>query len=91
MCLALLGVALGLDHHQGDAKPIELPLRHPTLNGLSYLRFRSTAKEADALGLLVENVRVTITDSVAPECSPEQQAVHERRYVEQVVPTWSAQ
>ena len=74
-----------------NAPPVELPLRHPTLNGLSYLRFRSTAKEADALGLLVENVRVTITDSVAPECSPEQQAVHERRYVEQVVPTWSAQ
>jgi len=72
-----------------DAKPVELPLRHPTLNGLSYIRFRSTAKETDPLGLLVENVKVTITKASAPGCSPQEQESHERRYVEQVVPNWT--
>ena len=72
----------------GDAKPVELPLRHPTLNGLSYVRFRSTAKETDPLGFLVEKVKVTIANSSAPGCSPQEQDSHERRYVEQVVPSW---
>jgi hypothetical protein len=75
----------------GDAKPIELPMRHPTLNGLSYVRFRSTAKETDPLGLLVEKVKVAITNSSAPGCSPQEQAANERRYVEHVVPTWNDQ
>ena len=73
----------------GNAKPIKLPLRHPTLNGLSYLRFRSIAKETDPHGLLVDEVKVTITNPSAPACSPPEQAAHERRYVEQVVPTWN--
>jgi len=72
----------------GDARPIELPLRHPTLNGLSYVRFRSTAKESDPHGLLVEKVQVTITNPFAPACSPQDQAAHELRYVERVVPSW---
>ncbi len=67
---------------------IELPMRHPTLNGLSYVRFRSTAKETDPLGLLVEKVNVTITESAAPASSARKQKLHEQRYVKQVVPTW---
>lgn len=72
----------------GDQKPIELPLRHPTLNGLSYIRFRSTAKETDPLGLLVEKVDVNITDPTAPACSAQEQREHEQRYRKQVVPSW---
>ena len=72
----------------GDAEPVELPLRHPTLNGLSYLRFRSTAKESDPHGLLIDRVEATITDPFAPRCTSEEQAAHERRYIEQVVSTW---
>ncbi|WP_417388591.1 sialidase family protein [Gimesia sp.] len=72
----------------GDSKPVELPLRHPTLNGLSYIRLRSTAEETDLQGLLVEQVEVTITDPFAPACSVREQKDHEQRYVKQVVPGW---
>lgn len=66
----------------------ELPLRHRTLNGLSYLRFRSTAKGEDPEGLLVERVQVSIEDPFAPACDAAQQRAHEQRYVEQLVPGW---
>lgn len=72
----------------GGQKPFELPLRHQTLNGLSYVRFRSTAKETDPHGLLVEQVTVTITDPFAPACSAQEQQAHEQRYVKEVVPSW---
>ncbi|WP_417391647.1 sialidase family protein [Gimesia sp.] len=72
----------------GERKPIELPLRHPTLNGLSYIRFRSTAKDTDPLGLLVEKVNVSITDPSAPACSAREQLAHEQRYRKQVVSRW---
>lgn len=65
-----------------------LPLRHPTLNGLSYVRFRSTATESDPNGLLVEKVSVSIADPYAPACSAEDQRAHEKRYVDRVVPHW---
>ncbi|KAA0131519.1 exo-alpha-sialidase [Gimesia chilikensis] len=74
-----------------DRKPIELPLRHPTLNGLSYVRFRSTAEQPDLEGLLVEQVEVTVTDPIAPACSVQEQMAHEQRYVKQVVPGWDQQ
>jgi len=72
----------------GNRNPIELPLRHPTLNGLSYVRFRSTAKETDLQGLLVEKVDVTITEPSAPACSAQELKAHEQRYLKQVVPSW---
>ncbi|HCO24014.1 MAG: hypothetical protein CME31_02740 [Gimesia sp.] len=71
-----------------DQQPVELRVRHPTLNGLSYVRFRSTAKETDPRGLLVEQVTVKITDPFAPACSAQEQRAHEQRYVKQVVPSW---
>lgn len=74
-----------------DRKPIELPLRHPTLNGLSYVRFRSTAEQTDLDGLLVEQVEVTVTDPFAPACSVQEKMAHEQRYVKQVVPGWDQQ
>ena len=74
--------------HLDDRQPIKLPVQHQTLNGLSYIRFRSTAKKTDPLGLLVEQVNVTISDPFAPACSPEELASHERRYVKQVIPRW---
>ncbi|QDT93648.1 sialidase family protein [Gimesia algae] len=72
-------------------KPIELPLWHPTLNGLSYIRFRATAKETDPLGLLVEKVKVTITAPAAPACSAQELKSHEQRYMKQVVSRWKDQ
>ena len=72
----------------GDQQPVELPVRHPTINGLSYVRFRSTAKEMDPSGLLVEQVTVKITDPFAPACSAQEQRAHEQRYVKEVVPNW---
>lgn len=71
-----------------DQQPVELPVRHPTINGLSYVRFRSTAKEMDPSGLLVEQVTVKITDPFAPACSAQEQRAHEQRYVKEVVPNW---
>ncbi|MEZ6127722.1 MAG: sialidase family protein [Planctomycetaceae bacterium] len=74
-----------------DGVPIgTLPLQHPTLNGLSYLRFRSAATEIDAAGFLVDSVDVTITNPAAPPCSGPDKAAQERHYVQHVVPTWSA-
>ncbi|MCA9174044.1 MAG: exo-alpha-sialidase [Planctomycetales bacterium] len=73
-----------------DGRPAgQLPLRHPTLNGISYLRLRSAAREPDSAGFLVRRVDVSIEDPTAPACSAEEQAAHERRYIERVVPTWS--
>lgn len=72
----------------GDQQPVELPVRHPTLNGLSYVRFRSTAKEMDPSGILVEQVTVKITDPFAPACSAQEQRANEQRYVKEVVPSW---
>jgi hypothetical protein len=66
-----------------------LPLPHPTLNGLSYVRFRSAASEVDPAGILIDSVEVKIDDSYAPAVTPDQQAEHERRYVETVVSTWN--
>jgi hypothetical protein len=65
-----------------------LPLRHPTLNGLSYVRFRSAADQFDPAGLLIDSVVVEIDAPYAPAVTPQQQAQHERRYVETVVSEW---
>lgn len=65
------------------------PVRHPTLNGISYVRFRSSATTPDTAGLLVDSVRVQCMDPEAPECSDMQRQQHELRYVQRVVPTWS--
>lgn len=74
---------------QVDGQPAGmLPLRHSTLNGLSYIRFRSAASEVDPAGLLIDSVEVDIADPYAPAVTPRQQADHERRYVETVVSTW---
>lgn len=67
-----------------------LPLRHETLNGLSYLRFRSTATSRDEAGFLVESVEVKVEDAYAPEVTAEQMAAQEKRYVEQIVPRWKS-
>ena len=66
----------------------EIAWQHPTLNGLSYVRFRSTAKEPDPGGLLVEKVAVSVVDPFAPPVSAEAQRTHERRYVDGIVPRW---
>lgn len=49
-----------------------LPLRHETLNGLSYLRLRSTATSVDTEGYYIESVAVDIDDNAAPAVSQKQ-------------------
>ncbi len=66
-----------------------LKLRNKTLNGVSYVRFRSAAETIDKAGFLVDRVEVSIDDPYARECSPQQQIEQEQRYVRNVVPLWS--
>jgi hypothetical protein len=66
----------------------DVPLRHKTLNGISYVRFRSAATRIDTAGFLVDRVAVSIEDPDAPVWSAQDQLEHERRYIENVVPRW---
>lgn len=51
---------------------LTLPLRHQTLNGLSYLRLRSMATTTDAAGYYVESVDVDIDDNTAPPATTQE-------------------
>ncbi|APZ95285.1 sialidase family protein [Fuerstiella marisgermanici] len=66
-----------------------LPLNNATLNGISYVRFRSSATSLDAAGFLVDSVKVQIDTPHAPECSTQDRIQQEQRYVQRVVPTWA--
>ncbi|MAG93493.1 MAG: hypothetical protein CMJ48_07065, partial [Planctomycetaceae bacterium] len=66
-----------------------LELRNKTLNGISYVRFRSAAETIDTAGFLVDRAEVSIDDPYAPPCTPQQQAKQEQRYVRNVAPLWS--
>jgi hypothetical protein len=73
-----------VNHHPaGELKPL-----HPTLNGLSYVRFRSTAKTIDHAGFLVDSVKVSIEDPCTPATTPKAQAEQEQHYIKTVVPRW---
>ena len=48
---------------------VTLPLNNQTLNGLSYLRLRSTSPEPDLSGYFIESVFVDIDDNIAKEVS----------------------
>ena len=48
---------------------LKLPLNNETLNGLSYLRLRSTAPGVDKAGYFIESVVVDIDDNIAPSVS----------------------
>lgn len=67
-----------------------LPLLNRTLNGVSYLRFRSMAKTIDLDGFLVDDAQVTIHNAYAPLVQPIDLSEHEKRYVDKVVPFWKA-
>jgi hypothetical protein len=58
-----------------------LPLANETGNGLCYLRLRSSAKDIDAEGIIVESVRVMIDDPVAPPRTVEQNQEIEAAYI----------
>jgi len=68
-----------------------LDLGQQTLNGVSYVRFRSAAETLDPAGFLVDSVNVSIDDPYAPQCGPKDQLKQEKRYVENVVPHWSVE
>ena len=59
-----------------------------TLNGISYIRFRSAARQIDKAGFLVDSVTIAIEDPYAPRCSETDKIQHERLYIEKVVPNW---
>jgi len=66
----------------GDRRLATLPIRTPTLNGISYLRIHSNAAGRDPHGILVRRVAVTITDPVAPAVTPDEKAAWHRQYLE---------
>ncbi len=72
-----------------DGQPAgSIPLLNPTLNGISYVRFRAAREQDDPSGFLVEHVRVKLHDREAPRVTPEQLLEQEQRYLATVVPTW---
>ena len=72
-----------------DGRPVgERSLAHETLNGISYVRFLSTARDLDPAGILVGRVSVEIADAFAPARGAAELRRQEQRYVEQVVPRW---
>ncbi len=72
-----------------DGRPAgERPLAHETLNGISYVRLLSTARELDPAGFMVGRVSVEIADAFAPVQPPAALRRHEQRYIAQVVPRW---
>ena len=73
-----------------NGKPAgELKPRHATLNGVSYVRFRSTATTIDTAGFLVDSVKVSLDDPFAPACRAKDLARQEKHYVENLVPLWN--
>lgn len=83
--LARKGCFLSVD----GKKTAYLPEQNPTLNGLSYIRLRSTSPEGDPHGMLVERVSVSISAPHAPEFDGNALREQEERYVRRVVPLWS--
>ena len=63
------------------AYALTLRQAHETGNGISYLRLRSSAREIDRAGFLVESVRVQIGDGVAPPRTAEQNRSVQAEYV----------
>jgi len=68
-----------------------LPLRHQTLNGISYLRLRSSARTIDTAGFLIDSARVSISEPAAPVWSSKDLAAHEQRYIGTMIPHWEDQ
>ena len=67
----------------------ELKPRHPTLNGVSYVRFRSAATTIDTAGFLVDSVKVLLDDPYAPACRSKDLALQEKHYARNLVPLWN--
>ncbi len=67
-----------------------LPMKNRTLNGVSYVRFRSAAQALDTAGFLVDSVQVSIDDPYAPAINQQDQVEQESRYVDRVVPLWQS-
>ena len=57
-----------------------IPLKNETLNGISYLRLRSTSPTIDIAGYLIESVNVDIDDNVAPKVREEEKKFAEIKY-----------
>lgn len=68
---------------------VDLELRHPTLNGVSYVRFRSTARQKMSRGFLVERVDVELTDPYAPEQTAAEQQRQQQRYIDEIASQWA--
>jgi len=64
-----------------DPVPLTLPQAHEAVNGISYLRLRSTATAPDRAGFLVESVAAEISDPVAPPRTPEQNHASQAQYL----------
>jgi hypothetical protein len=66
-------------------KAMTLNQGNGTLNGLSYLRFRSTATEIDVAGFYVESVVADIYDNLAPRVSEKEKLDAEANYRKKLI------
>lgn len=57
-----------------------IPLTNETLNGLSYLRLRSTSPTQDTAGYFIESVNADIDDNMAPKVREEEKQFAEIQY-----------
>jgi hypothetical protein len=73
----------------GDRRLASLPVRTPTLNGISYLRVHAAGAEPDPHGILIRRVAVTITDPIAPPVTPKDQGAWHQKYLDTVLPRWT--
>jgi hypothetical protein len=64
-------------------------VRHRTLNGLSYLRIRSSAEKPDPHGVIIRHVKAEMADPKAPEAIRDDLAAYQQDYVRSIVPRWS--
>lgn len=63
-------------------------LRTRTLNGISYLRIRASAEEADPHGVIIRSVKTTLSDPKAPAITREVQDSFQHEYMKHIVPRW---
>ncbi len=66
-----------------------LQTKNRTLNGISYIRFRSSAEKIDKAGFLVDSIKVRIDDPYAPHCTKTDKMIQEKRYIKEMIPLWT--
>lgn len=74
-----------------DGKTVPLAMKNKTLNGISYIRFRSLAKAIDNAGFLIGRVETVIDDPAAPPCDETDKKQAAETYRDEFMPFWNKQ